>query len=93
MKPKLPNQMKWFLMKKHDPKQSMTLDEIKFDGWIYPHWLNEFNLWITSKSNHMYFYGCEMIQLDELPTKINKWLNEISCYFKMENIACMEYYL
>jgi hypothetical protein len=68
--------MKWFLMKKHDPKQSMTLDEIKFDGWIYPHWLDEFNVWITSKSNGMYFYGCEMIQLDEFCAKrlINDWM-------------------
>jgi hypothetical protein len=68
--------MKWFLMKKHDPKQSMNLDEINFDGWIYPHWLNEFNLWNTSKSNHMYFYGCELIQLDEFYPRrlINDWM-------------------
>jgi hypothetical protein len=69
-------------------------------GWNKFWWMNLSTLikWIQfmkyiQKQSHVFLW----MWIDSigwiLPKKINKWLNEISCYLKMESIACMEYYL
>ncbi len=38
-------------MEKTEPKQSISIGEIKFDGWTYTHWLDELHVCIMSKGN------------------------------------------
>jgi len=46
-----PNYEMIFLWRKHEPKQSISISEIKFDGWTYTHWLDELHACIMSKGN------------------------------------------
>ncbi len=48
-----------FLWRENGIKQSICMDEMDFDQWIYHYWLDEFYGWLCPKCNDMNFSGMQ----------------------------------
>jgi hypothetical protein len=48
-----------FVWRKNGLKQSVSMDEMDFDQWIYHYWLDEFHGWLCPKCNDMNFSGMQ----------------------------------
>ncbi len=81
--------MKFFLWRKYEPNQSISMGEINFDRWTFTHSCDELHMCIMSNGNDVNFL-CKLIQLDQIHCRRIKQLNKISCCFKMKYVSSMK---